>query len=51
MGKHPPLEAGDAFVIPLGSVSQYTECSEDLELLEVALRGDFQTQLVEAHAS
>jgi quercetin dioxygenase-like cupin family protein len=40
------LQPGDAFVIPPGMVSQYRECSEDLELLEVALRGDFNTTLL-----
>ncbi len=39
------LEAGDAFVIPPGLAAQYTDCSDDLELLEVALRGDFVTTL------
>ena len=40
------LQAGDAFVIPPGMVSQYDDCSDDLELLEVALRGDFSTTLL-----
>ncbi|KIN65661.1 Cupin domain protein [Sulfitobacter noctilucae] len=40
------LTAGDAFVIPPGMISQYVACSDDLELLEVALRGDFSTQIV-----
>ncbi|MEM6304848.1 MAG: cupin domain-containing protein [Pseudomonadota bacterium] len=40
------LEPGDAFVIPPQMASQYTHCSHDLELLEVALRGDFTTVLV-----
>lgn len=40
------LEAGDAFVIPPGMVTQYLACSDDLELLEVALRGDYATTLV-----
>ncbi|MFZ1814352.1 MAG: cupin domain-containing protein [Rhizobiaceae bacterium] len=39
------LEAGDAFVIPPGMVTQYLDCSKDLELLEVALRGDFATEI------
>lgn len=39
------LEAGDAFVIPPGLTVAYRDCSEDLELLEVALRGDFTTTL------
>lgn len=41
------LQAGDAFVIPPGMVAQYSDCSEDLELLEVALRGDFDTTVLE----
>lgn len=41
------LEAGDGFVIPPGMVSQYSNCSDDLELLEVALRGDFSTQVLD----
>lgn len=40
------LSAGDAFVIPPGMVTRYAECSDDLELLEVALRGDFTTRLI-----
>jgi len=40
------LQRGDAFVIPPGMVSQYKECSDDLELLEVALRGDFTTTVL-----
>ena len=40
------LQPGDAFVIPPGMVAQYQVCSADLELLEVALRGDFSTTLV-----
>lgn len=39
------LEAGDAFVIPPGMKVRYEAASEDLELLEVALRGDFTTTL------
>lgn len=39
------LEAGDAFVIPPGLVCSYQDCSKNLELLEVALRGDFKTIL------
>jgi quercetin dioxygenase-like cupin family protein len=41
------LQAGDAFVIPPGMRTQYQGCSDDLELLEVALRGDFLTELLE----
>ena len=40
------LQPGDAFVIPPGMVAQYRDPSDDLELLEVALRGDFETTLV-----
>ncbi len=40
------LEAGDAFVIPPNMVTQYVACSQDLELLEVALRGDFKTEIL-----
>jgi len=40
------LEAGDAFVIPPGMVALYADPSDDLELLEVALRGDFKTTLL-----
>lgn len=39
------LEAGDAFVIPPGMIAQYSDCSGDLELLEVALRGDYTSRL------
>jgi quercetin dioxygenase-like cupin family protein len=41
------LHPGDAFVIPPDMVTQYCACSDDLELLEVALRGDFETKLIE----
>lgn len=42
---HPPasLEPGDAFVIPPGMRTRYAQCSPDLELLEVALPGTFDT--------
>lgn len=40
------LQPGDAFVIPPGMVSQYNQCSDDLELLEVSLRGDFKTTVL-----
>jgi quercetin dioxygenase-like cupin family protein len=40
------LQPGDAFVIPPGMVAQYTNCSDDLELLEAGLRGDFLTKLL-----
>ena len=38
-----PLGTGEAFVLPRGEAYQYTECSDDLELLEVSLPGPFQT--------
>ena len=37
------LEQGDAFVIPPGMITRYTPLSEDLELIEVSLPGDFAT--------
>ena len=37
------LEQGDAFVIPPGMKTRLSNPSSDLELLEVALPGDFQT--------
>lgn len=40
------LQSGDAFVIPPNMAAKYLECSDDLELLEVALRGDFKTTLL-----
>lgn len=40
------LDAGDAFVIPPGMAARYADCSEDLELLECALRGDFKSEVV-----
>lgn len=40
------LEAGDAYVIPPDHSVQYLKPSADLELLEVALRGDFSATLV-----
>lgn len=40
------LEAGDAFVLPPGMAARYANLSDDLELLEVALRGDFRTALL-----
>lgn len=43
-GKDPyALEAGDAFVIPPGMKTKYSDVSEDLELLEVSLPGVFTT--------
>lgn len=40
------LQPGDGFVIPPGMVTVYEDASPDLELLEVALRGDFATQVL-----
>ncbi|MEZ5777653.1 MAG: cupin domain-containing protein [Paracoccaceae bacterium] len=40
------LQPGDAFVIPPGTVTEYADCSADLELLEVALPGRFTTGIV-----
>jgi len=37
------LEAGDAFVVPPGTVTRFTDCSKDLEVLEATLRGDSST--------
>ena len=37
------LTPGDAFVIPPGLSSKYSEVSNDLELLEVSLPGEFDT--------
>lgn len=43
-GKDPyALAPGDAFVIPPGMATRYADPSDDLELLEVALPGDFTT--------
>ena len=39
------LAAGDAFVIPPGQKTRYSEPSKDLELLEVSLPGAFKTHL------
>ncbi|MFK7854883.1 MAG: hypothetical protein AB8B79_12245 [Granulosicoccus sp.] len=39
------LEAGDAFVIPPAFTHRYTDCSNDLEILEVSLPGKFETQM------
>ena len=41
------LAAGDAFVIPPGMATRYAAPSADVELLEVALPGDFATRVVE----
>ena len=40
------LKPGDAFVIPPGVVSQYINCSDDLELLEASLGSDFNTTII-----
>ncbi|MEL6204669.1 MAG: cupin domain-containing protein [Pseudomonadota bacterium] len=40
------LETGDAFVVPPGLATRYADCTPDLELLEVALRGDFASEVV-----
>jgi quercetin dioxygenase-like cupin family protein len=37
------LAAGDAFAVPAGTLHTLSECAPDLELLEVALPGDFHT--------
>lgn len=37
------LSAGDAFVIPPGLAAQYTDCSDDLEILEATLPAGFTT--------
>lgn len=42
------LQPGDAFVIPPNMKSHYKACSADLELLEVALRGDFDTEILQS---
>ena len=39
------LAAGDAFVVPPGTAAAFCECSDDLELMEVALPGAFVTNL------
>ena len=37
------LAPGDAFVIPPNFTARYSDCSNDLELLEVSLPGRFDT--------
>jgi quercetin dioxygenase-like cupin family protein len=50
-GKNPyRLERGDAFVVPPGMATRYSEISEDLQLMEVSLPGDFGTTIVDAPA-
>jgi quercetin dioxygenase-like cupin family protein len=45
-GKEPyRLSPGDAFVIPPGMATRYSDATADLELLEVALPGTFDTVL------
>lgn len=45
-GKDPyRLEPGDAFVIPPGMATRYSDPTDDVELLEVTLPGAFQTTL------
>ncbi|HJN70176.1 MAG TPA: cupin domain-containing protein, partial [Candidatus Thalassarchaeaceae archaeon] len=39
------LIAGDAFVIPPNLPTSFSECSEDLELLEVSLPANFETTI------
>jgi quercetin dioxygenase-like cupin family protein len=41
------LQAGDAFVIPPGMKTRYSNATEDLELLEVSLPGRFTTHMGE----
>ncbi|MDH5797173.1 MAG: cupin domain-containing protein, partial [Paracoccaceae bacterium] len=46
-GKEPyRLEPGDAFVIPPGMATRFADPSEDFELLEVSLPGNFTTKPV-----
>jgi quercetin dioxygenase-like cupin family protein len=47
-GKDPyRLTMGDAFVIPPGMATQYSDASHDLQLLEVTLPGNFKTDCLE----
>ena len=39
------LTAGDAFVIPPGRPARFHACSDDLELIEVALPASFTTTI------
>ena len=41
------LKPGDAFVVPPGMKTRYAQCSDDLELLEVSLPGEFHTTIYE----
>jgi quercetin dioxygenase-like cupin family protein len=46
-GKDPfRLSPGDAFVIPPGLATRYSDATEDLELLEVSLPGNFATAVL-----
>ncbi|MEM1232606.1 MAG: cupin domain-containing protein [Pseudomonadota bacterium] len=46
-GQHPTdLAAGDAFVIPPGMATRLAQPSDDIEILEVALPGTFETEVV-----
>ena len=40
------LSAGDAFVVPPGRPARFSDCSDDLELIEVALPSGFTTTMV-----
>ncbi len=44
-GEKSELSAGDAFVLPPGMNTRYSNCSDDLELLEVTLPGEFETRI------
>lgn len=45
-GKPPyPLEPGDAFIIPPGMATRFANPSDDIELLEVTLPGQFATEI------
>ena len=47
-GKDPyRLEPGDAFVVPPGMATRYSEPSADLQLMEVTLPGSFTTEILD----
>ena len=46
VGEQPVLEPGDAFVIPPGMATRYSDPTDDIELLEVTLPGRFGTQIL-----
>jgi quercetin dioxygenase-like cupin family protein len=47
-GKAPyQLSPGDAFVIPPGMATRYSAASDDLQLMEVSLPGNFRTETVQ----